>query len=115
MRVLFVTQPGDGHLNPLVPVARAFISAGHEVRFATSGPFIDDVQRRGFDAVGVGPDFRWDAALNTWSDGANNMGAASSAFWAAMVERDVTPLFTADAMSLVATDGPRRVLRRSRS
>ena len=34
------------------------------------------------------------------------MGAPSSAFWAAMVERDVTPSFTADVMSLVATDEP---------
>jgi len=53
MRVLFATQPGDGHLNPLVLVARALISAGHEVRFATSGPYVADVQRRGFDAVAV--------------------------------------------------------------
>ena len=106
MRVLFVTQPGDGHLNPLVPVARGLVSAGHEVRFATSGPFVADVERRGFDAVGVGPDFRWDAALDTWPEGANNVGAASLAFWTAMVERDVTPSFTADVMSLVATDEP---------
>ena len=106
MRVLFVTQPGDGHLNPLVPVARALIDGGHEVRFATSGPFVADVERRGFDAVAVGPDFRWDAALDTWPEGANNMGAASMAFWSAMVERDVTPLFTADVMSLVATYEP---------
>ena len=106
MRVLCVTQPGDGHLNPLVPVARALISAGHEVRFATSGPFVADVQRRGFDAVGVGPDFRWDAALETWPEGANNMGSASISFWVAMVDRDVTPSFTADVMSLVAADEP---------
>ena len=106
MRVLCVTQPGDVHLNPLVPVARALISAGHEVRFATSGPFVADVQRRGFDAVGVGPDFRWDAALETWPEGANNMGSASISFWVAMVDRDVTPSFTADVMSLVAADEP---------
>lgn len=83
MRVLFVTRPGDGHLNPLVPVARALVGAGHKVRFATSGPFVNEVQRRGFDAVGVGPNFRWDAALDTWPEGANNVGAASMAFWAA--------------------------------
>jgi UDP:flavonoid glycosyltransferase YjiC (YdhE family) len=106
MRVLCVTQPGDGHLNPLLPVARALGGAGHEVRFATSGPYVADVQRRGFDAVAIGPDFRWDAALETWPEGANNMGAASGAFWAAMVERDVTPSFTADLMSLIATDEP---------
>ena len=76
MRVLFVTQPGDGHLNPLVPVARALIDGGHEVRFATSGPFVADVERRGFDAVAVGPDFRWDAALDTWPEGANMSSTA---------------------------------------
>jgi hypothetical protein len=106
MRVLCVTQPGDGHLNPLVPVARALVRNGSEVRFATSGPFVADVERCGFDAVAVGPDFRWDAALETWPEGANNMGAASSEFWAAMVDRDVTPLFIADLMTLIGRDKP---------
>jgi hypothetical protein len=34
MRVLFATQPGHGHLNPMVPYAAALRDAGHEVRFA---------------------------------------------------------------------------------
>lgn len=58
MRVLCATQPGDGHLNPLVPVAEALVADGHEVLFATSRPYMADVRRRGFDVVAVGPDFR---------------------------------------------------------
>ena len=31
MRILFTTQPGAGHFNPLVPFARAVSAAGHDV------------------------------------------------------------------------------------
>ena len=34
MRVLFTSTQGTGHFNPLVPFARAFERAGHEVMFA---------------------------------------------------------------------------------
>jgi UDP:flavonoid glycosyltransferase YjiC (YdhE family) len=37
MRVLFVGFPGEGHLRPLLPLARAAVDAGHDLRFAT-GP-----------------------------------------------------------------------------
>ncbi len=77
LRVLCVTQPGDGHLNPLAHVAGGLVAAGHDVLFATSRPYVPDVERRGFKAVAVDPDFRWDAALETWPEGANHMGAAS--------------------------------------
>jgi len=36
MRVLFATQPGHGHLNPMVPYASTLRKAGHDVRFATA-------------------------------------------------------------------------------
>jgi len=39
MRVLFTTQPGHGHLNPMLPYASALCDAGHEVRFATTTSF----------------------------------------------------------------------------
>jgi UDP:flavonoid glycosyltransferase YjiC (YdhE family) len=46
MRILITTQPGYGHLHPLVPLARAARSAGHEVLVATSAsmcPVVESV------------------------------------------------------------------------
>jgi UDP:flavonoid glycosyltransferase YjiC (YdhE family) len=106
LRVLCVTQPGDGHLNPLAHVAGGLVAAGHDVLFATSRPYVPDVERRGLKAVAVGPDFRWDAALQTWPDGARHMGAASAPFWTGVVERDVSPAFTTDVLSVVASFKP---------
>jgi len=40
MRVLVTTQPGSGHLNPLVPLAWALRDAGHEVKVACSASFV---------------------------------------------------------------------------
>ncbi|MGO1057206.1 nucleotide disphospho-sugar-binding domain-containing protein [Crossiella sp. CA198] len=37
MRVLFVASAGVGHAFPMVSLARAFLAAGHEVLFATTG------------------------------------------------------------------------------
>jgi UDP:flavonoid glycosyltransferase YjiC (YdhE family) len=63
MYVLMVTQPGDGHLNPVAPVARALVLADHEVEVATSPSYVADVERVGLTGVGVGPPFRWDSAI----------------------------------------------------
>ena len=37
MRILFVTSPLQGHLLPLIPLARACRDAGHEVHVASGG------------------------------------------------------------------------------
>ncbi len=37
MRILFSSTSGAGHVFPMLPLARAFLSAGHEVLWATSG------------------------------------------------------------------------------
>ena len=37
MRILFSTTPGMGHVQPVIPLARAAAAAGHDVRWAT-GP-----------------------------------------------------------------------------
>jgi UDP:flavonoid glycosyltransferase YjiC (YdhE family) len=47
MKVLFTTHPGSGHWHPLVPLARALETAGHEVAFATPPG-----SRRGIEAAG---------------------------------------------------------------
>ena len=57
MRVLFTTQPGEGHLNPLVPLAQALTAAGHEVAFACAPRFCPLVEARGFRAFPMGLDW----------------------------------------------------------
>jgi len=55
MRWLFTSHPLDGHLHPLVPLARAAEAAGHRVAFAVPPGFSDKVDRIGFEALPCGP------------------------------------------------------------
>lgn len=48
MRVLCSSTSGFGHWMPLVPVGRALIDAGHEVRFAAPASSADAIRERGF-------------------------------------------------------------------
>lgn len=54
-RVLFTCFPGYGHLNPLLPLARAYRAAGAEVQIATGPEICAEVIRQGFAALAVGP------------------------------------------------------------
>ena len=56
MRVLFTCVIGHGHFHPMVPLARAFETAGHEVRFATDPAFCAYVRGAGFEATPAGLD-----------------------------------------------------------
>ncbi|WP_434387027.1 glycosyltransferase [Melittangium boletus] len=56
MRVLFTSCPGDGHLHPLVPLARALRDAGHEVAFASAESYRASVERGGFRFFPAGLD-----------------------------------------------------------
>lgn len=60
MRVLFTTQPGFGHLNPLLPYAIAVRNSGHDVRFASAPAFADAIEHHGFAFNAIGPDFTWE-------------------------------------------------------
>lgn len=60
MRVLATCQPGTGHLHPLLPLLRAFASAGHEVVVATAAAFTGDIRRVGLRHAAVGLDWRLD-------------------------------------------------------
>ena len=55
MRWLFSSHPLDGHLHPLIPLARAAQAAGHCVAFAVPPGFSDKVDRIGFKAIPCGP------------------------------------------------------------
>jgi UDP:flavonoid glycosyltransferase YjiC (YdhE family) len=56
MRILFAFVGGRGHLEPLVPIARAAQDAGHTVAFAAPPLLVATVEALGFDAFAVGPD-----------------------------------------------------------
>ena len=57
MRLLVATIPGAGHVNPVLPLARAAAAAGHEVRWATGPTSLGAITAAGLDCVAVGPDF----------------------------------------------------------
>jgi UDP:flavonoid glycosyltransferase YjiC (YdhE family) len=55
MRVLFTTSPLAGHFFPLVPLASACRSMGHEVLVATSEHFVTTALHAGLPAISSGP------------------------------------------------------------
>ena len=67
VRVLFTVHPAAGHLNPLVPVARALSDAGHHVAVASAPSFRAEVESFGLEHLGAGLDWlmsdqsTWDA------------------------------------------------------
>jgi hypothetical protein len=58
MRILFTCVIGWGHFHPMVPLARAFEAAGHDVAFATDPGFSPSVAAAGFRAFPAGLDHR---------------------------------------------------------
>lgn len=54
MRVLFSSLGLVGHIHPLVPLAAALRTRGHDVRWATGPDGCDRVERAGFDAASCG-------------------------------------------------------------
>ena len=56
MRILFAFAGGSGHLEPLVPIARAAEAAGHVVAFAGRPWMVPTVEALGFLAFATGSD-----------------------------------------------------------
>ena len=54
MRILFATGQGGGHFGPLIPFARAYQRAGHDVLVAGPHSAAGMVERAGFAFSGVG-------------------------------------------------------------
>jgi glycosyltransferase len=54
MRVLFTCYPSHAHLWPVVPLAWAVQSAGHEVRVASHARFAGSIKAAGLTPVGLG-------------------------------------------------------------
>ncbi|MFB9904859.1 nucleotide disphospho-sugar-binding domain-containing protein [Allokutzneria oryzae] len=55
MRVLFASSPGLGHLFPMIPLAWALRSAGHDVLVATTGDAVQRAAQAGLPAVEAAP------------------------------------------------------------
>lgn len=55
LRILITTFPGEGHLQPMLPLARAARRAGHELVVTTGPDLAPLVQRRGFPVWPAGP------------------------------------------------------------
>jgi hypothetical protein len=54
MLILFVASPGLGHINPMLPLARAMKDRGHEVQWAVAAEFVGYLERMGFPAHAAG-------------------------------------------------------------
>ena len=68
LRIVFSTQPGHGHLNPLLPVARACQAAGHRILFATAPRFCETVEKLGFQCRSAGMDYLWSEGLASFPE-----------------------------------------------
>jgi len=51
MRILFAFAGGQGHLDPLLPLARAALAAGHEVAIAGRAELLPAIREQGFEAL----------------------------------------------------------------
>ena len=51
MRILFAFAGGQGHLDPLVPLARAAVAAGHDVAVTGRAELLASIEQRGFVAL----------------------------------------------------------------
>jgi UDP:flavonoid glycosyltransferase YjiC (YdhE family) len=56
VRILFSSTPGEGHIRPLLPLARALRARGHEVAFATGAIWRERLEEQGFGFLAAGPD-----------------------------------------------------------
>ena len=56
MRVLITTQPESGHRHPLVPLARALNTAGHDVAFASTPAGSSAIAANSFRCFSLGTD-----------------------------------------------------------
>lgn len=56
MKILFSSTPGEGHIRPLLPLARALRARGHDVAFATGAIWRERLEEQGFGFVAAGAD-----------------------------------------------------------
>lgn len=54
MKVLMTTQPGIGHIGPMLPIARELVSRGVEVTVATAPSYAEFVRSQGLQFIAAG-------------------------------------------------------------
>jgi UDP:flavonoid glycosyltransferase YjiC (YdhE family) len=54
VRILFTSNPGFGHVHPMVPLARALAGRGHEIRWAVAPEACGRVRAAGFEPFPAG-------------------------------------------------------------
>jgi UDP:flavonoid glycosyltransferase YjiC (YdhE family) len=108
MRVLVTTQPAYGHFHPLVPLARALVAAGHEVRVATAASFQREVGAAGLAGVVAGLD--WTAA-NMTRDFPESASAGIEWTLRELFARRTAPALAADVEKLARSWRPDLVVR----
>jgi L-demethylnoviosyl transferase len=69
MRVLFVTNPGEGQLYPMIPLAWSFTAAGHEVLVGAPADFLPKIRRVGLAAAASTPPLDMLEIMTTASGG----------------------------------------------
>jgi UDP:flavonoid glycosyltransferase YjiC (YdhE family) len=114
VRVLFTTQPGHGHLNPMLPYAAALRDADHEVRFATAPSFCAAVERMGFPVSPAGYDFTWERVVDTFPEMAGAMAQGPwhvGEFSQRIAWEHWTPRMADDLLGLVADWRPELIVR----
>ena len=54
MRILFSSTPGEGHVRPLLPLARALAVRGHEIAFSTTADWAPRLAEEGYPVFPAG-------------------------------------------------------------
>lgn len=111
MRILFSARPSYGHIYPMMPLADAALAAGHQVEFATTGPFLERLGRLGFPVrpVGISID---DAALRLIAETGvtefprDERGRPDLSFGGRMFADVLARATTADLLELFHDDRP---------
>ncbi|WP_020499761.1 glycosyltransferase [Sciscionella marina] len=110
MRVLFTSAPGHGHVRPLLPLAGAARSAGHEVLFATDADFLAAPEKAGLRTMPAGGSIQEAFAAATGSvprrppSGDGMRPVLGAVFGDAMPRRflaDLTPILERERPDLV--------------
>jgi UDP:flavonoid glycosyltransferase YjiC (YdhE family) len=113
MRVLFSSIGVVGHVYPMVPLARALLAAGHEVRWATSAEMTPTIAQAGIPPVAAG------LSSAEWREGRNRRmrdlahlppGERTDQLVAWMFGETLAPVMLRDLLPLVRSWSPAVVI-----
>ena len=112
MRMLFTAIPYSGHIQPLLPVARAAWEAGHTVAFACSASFTAMVEHEGFAAFPAGYDMRGRSPRELFAGGRDlPSDERSHWYWSHMFIEVLAAAMTPDLLILSGEWAPDLIVR----